>query len=79
MIKNIYHIVSKALANYKTLPKVFLPIFSFHRIAYGFTFTCVPIGASEASWLTSNYTHGKANGLLFMAISNMLQCCFYIL
>ena len=34
---------------------------NFYSIAYGFTFSyCVPITATKASWLITNYTNGRA-------------------
>ena len=43
---------SANLANYRQFAKLFANFYNFHSIAYRFMFTCLPIGAIKASWLT---------------------------
>ena len=52
-----------------SIPKLFFANFHYvHCIAYGSTFTCMPIGTNKASWFTANYAYDRVYGLLFMVI-----------
>ena len=47
-------------------------VYNLCSIIYGFTYICLPIDASKASWLATNYECGKAYGLLFVAMTSPL-------